>query len=462
MDNGSNTLSLDAFIGQSTKVGTLWVKRDDVLTLHFEYDEKWMETGFPLSPHLPFGQQITSSTIKNYLENLFPEGRGFEMMLENTTISRHNIFALTEKVGHDTAGAIEFRPTGAQLTPTNYRVISDAELNSRVEQLVNFNRSIADWDGKTRLSVAGVQDKLNLLYMNGQYGVGDGSLSSNVIVKFETGKSPCIVVNEYFTTTLAKYADLQVPKVSIANFGNYRGLVVSRFDRKVVSNTEVVKRHIIDGCQMCNLPSAYKYERNFGDGVDVQQIRDGVSFRKLLDLDVKDKAIYQEFLLRWTIFNVLVNNYDAHGKNISFAVSKSGYSLMPFYDLVNIQALSDERHRRNENMSEYVPQIDPSLSFAMSFGDYEQGSIGIFNPPIGEYAWAMLSEEFEMSLPRMKNIMLQIAEAVEYGSNYTAKAMLAREDLSEQEKVHIPEWSGHRFRDYPDTHSDLIRTPFPE
>jgi hypothetical protein len=74
----------------------------------------------------------------------------------------------------------------------------------------------------------------------------------------------------------------------------------------------------------------------------------------------------------------------------------------------------------------------------------------------------MLSEEFEMSLPRMKNIMLQIAEAVEYGSNYTAKAMLAREDLSEQEKVHIPEWSGHRFRDYPDTHSDLIRTPFPE
>jgi len=28
--------------------------------------------------------------------------------------------------------------------------------------------------------------------------------------------------------------------------------------------------------------------------------------------------------------------------------------------------------------------------------------------------------------------------------------------------VHIPEWSGHRFRDYPDTHSDLIRTPFPE
>jgi serine/threonine-protein kinase HipA len=157
MDNGSNTLSLDAFIGQSTKVGTLWVKRDDVLTLHFEYDEKWMETGFPLSPHLPFGQQITSSAIKNYLENLFPEGRGFEMMLENTTISRHNIFALTEKVGHDTAGAIEFRPTGAQLTPTNYRVISDAELNSRVEQLVNFNRSIADWDGKTRLSVAGVQ-----------------------------------------------------------------------------------------------------------------------------------------------------------------------------------------------------------------------------------------------------------------------------------------------------------------
>ena len=50
------------------------------------------------------------------------------------------------------------------------------------------------------------------------------------------------------------------------------------------SSLDTVKRlHIIDGCQMLDLPSAYKYERNFGSGPDVENIREGASFPKLFE-----------------------------------------------------------------------------------------------------------------------------------------------------------------------------------
>jgi serine/threonine-protein kinase HipA len=60
-------------------------------------------------------------------------------------------------------------------------------------------------------------------------------------------------------------------------------LVVERFDR--AREAERVRRlHIIDGCQALDLPVAYKYERNFGSGRDVRDIREGVSFGRLFSV----------------------------------------------------------------------------------------------------------------------------------------------------------------------------------
>lgn len=40
------------------------------------YNESWIKTGFELSPHLKFSEQINSSSIKNFINNLLPEGKG--------------------------------------------------------------------------------------------------------------------------------------------------------------------------------------------------------------------------------------------------------------------------------------------------------------------------------------------------------------------------------------------------
>jgi serine/threonine-protein kinase HipA len=46
-------------------------------------------------------------------------------------------------------------------------------------------------------------------------------------------------------------------------------------------------------------------------------------------------------LLRWTIFQVLIGNIDAHGKNLSFFVTAAGLDLAPAYDLVSWLIYSD-------------------------------------------------------------------------------------------------------------------------
>ena len=114
-------------------------------------------------------------------------------------------------------------------------------------------------------------------------------------------------------------------------------LLIERFDR--VHEAERVRRlHIIDACQALNFPVSYKYERNFGSGRDVRQIRDGASFPRLFSLVeyTVQKAVTRLTLLRWALFNYLVGNCDAHGKNLSFFCKHDGLSLAPFYDLVSV------------------------------------------------------------------------------------------------------------------------------
>jgi serine/threonine-protein kinase HipA len=106
---------------------------------------------------------------------------------------------------------------------------------------------------------------------------------------------------------------------------------------------EIKRHHIIDGCQALNLPPNYKYERIFGSARDVAHIRDGASLPKLFDFTThcENPALTKQQMLDWVLFNILVFNFDAHGKNISFFVGSNGLQLTPFYDLVNIKMYPD-------------------------------------------------------------------------------------------------------------------------
>lgn len=195
--------------------------------------------------------------------------------------------------------------------------------------------------------MAGVQDKINVvLNKQGQLGFGEGSLCSTYILKFEKQKLSHLVLNEYITMQLAKQCGLDVANVQLKRFGKHPALLVERFDRQLISMNEVKRRHIIDGCQALNLSPDDKYERNFGSGRDVAHIRDGASLIKLFEFanQCANPALTKQQMLDWVLFNLLIFNCDAHGKNISFFVGFNGIALAPFYDLVNIRMYPDFDH----------------------------------------------------------------------------------------------------------------------
>ena len=215
------------------------------------------------------------------------------------------------------------------------------ELQERLNNLPT--RNLIVWDGKPRLSVAGVQHKINVLAdTQGELAFGEGNLCSTHILKFEPANQNHVVLNEYLLMKLAKAVGLNVAEVELWRFGQHRALLVTRFDRKRQGDS-VLRRHLLDGCQALDLPPEYKYECNFGNSRDVANIREGASLPRLFAFcdQCHSPALARRTVLVWVLFNLVISNWDAHGKNISFFVGKQGIEPAPYYDLVNIAVYPD-------------------------------------------------------------------------------------------------------------------------
>ena len=360
------------------KVATLGV---DAMTDRWSlvYDADWVANpgAFPLSPALPLqpsADGYAAGAVKRFVENLLPEGRALDIAATTYRVSKANIYALISALGTETTGAFRFWrlagvPPAIDAAPP--REVTREELDKRLAERAEL--PLAVWDGKVRMSIAGVQDKL-MVYLDrpvddgGRLFLVEPPLASTHILKPEPGRpvTPHLVVNEHYCMSLARRMKLPVAEVSI-----YRTprpvLVVGRFDRVVVqggAGPTVQRLHIIDACQACDLPATYKYERNFGSGEHVRNIREGVSFELLFERveQTVNKAVARLTLLRWALFQFLIGNCDAHGKNFSFYVRREGLDPAPWYDLVSVVP---------------YPGIDHEL--AMAWGDtFSLQEVGAF------------------------------------------------------------------------------------
>ena len=299
----------------------------------FEYNIDWKIKGFELSPYMKFNSPISNNTIKNFIENLLPEGKGREILSSMYHISKNNLFALITLIGKDTTGALTFSLDNKSLK-TSFREVTIFELANRIKDRKNI--PIQVWDGNVRLSIAGVQDKLPICIIDKKYGFGEGELASTHILKFESN-SDNLVLNEYLSLKLASYAGLKIPNIKMVNFDDEVVLQVERFDREQISNQKILRKHIIDSCQALNLNVLHKYERAFGK--ELKDYKEGVSFKRIFTLIEKCSSpiIAKKDIITWICVNLCLGNSDAHGKNISFLIDKNKMELTPFYDIVNIE-----------------------------------------------------------------------------------------------------------------------------
>lgn len=315
--------------------------------LKLSYSPQWQNEGFAISPHLSLDNQHSPEVAYNFLDNALPEGEARELLAQNLGVSQTSIYSQVRAIGNDLAGAMTFLPSlEEEQNQPSFRILEEEELITRLDNKEEFG--LLTWDDKPRLSVAGVQDKLNVFIdEKGNIGFGDGSLCSTHILKFEKRNSRNLVLNEFFCMKLSKAVGLPTADVEYRHFGTHPALIVKRFDRKYVADSnKVMRRHVIDGCQALNLPRDYKYERNLGDGRDVQHIRDGASLVKLFEFTehMSSPIESKQWLINWQLFNLMISNYDSHGKNVSLFFNRNNARFTPAYDLVNIALLPQFKH----------------------------------------------------------------------------------------------------------------------
>lgn len=341
--------------------------------LKLDYTEDWQQNGFAISPRLTLDNNHDVSVTYNFLDNALPEGQARLLLAERAGVSEKNVFSQIREIGEDLSGAVTFAPNGIEQIENEpiFRLLSERELENRLD--IKDDVGLLTWDDKPRLSVAGVQDKLNVfINENGDIGFGDGALCSTHILKFEKKNCLNLVLNEFFCMKLSAAVGLPTAEVEFIRFGKHPALIVQRFDRKYVPESkQVLRKHVIDGCQVLNLPRDYKYERNLGDNRDVQHIRDGASLPKLFEFSqsMSSPAQSTQWLINWQLFNLIISNYDSHGKNVSLFWGKEKSSFTPAYDLVNIAMFPQFKHVLAMAMGD---EFDPNDINAYQLADFAE------------------------------------------------------------------------------------------
>ena len=341
--------------------------------LKLDYTEDWQQNGFAISPRLTLDNNHDASVTYNFLDNALPEGQARLLLAERAGVSEKNVFSQIREIGEDLSGAVTFAPNGIEQIENEpiFRLLSERELENRLD--IKDDVGLLTWDDKPRLSVAGVQDKLNVfINENGDIGFGDGALYSTHILKFEKKNCLNLVLNEFFCMKLSAAVGLPTAEVEFIRFGKHPALIVQRFDRKYgPESKQVLRRHVIDGCQALNLPRDYKYERNLGDNRDVQHIRDGASLPKLFEFtqSMSSPAQSTQWLINWQLFNLIISNYDSHGKNVSLFWGKEKSSFTPAYDLVNIAMFPQFKHVLAMAMGD---EFDPNDINAYQLADFAE------------------------------------------------------------------------------------------
>jgi serine/threonine-protein kinase HipA len=268
---------------------------------------------------------------------MLPEELLRDAISKEAGIKGEDAFALLEYLGAESAGSLTLLPPGQSWhEKTTLRPLSDETLSRRIAGLP---RRTLTADSPKRMSLAGAQHKLLVVYHDRQLYEPQGAAASTHILKPlhpETGSYPASVINEYVTMRIAGAIGLPVPAVHIRYAPNPL-YIVERFDRQIreiaitgdgAPTLEVARLHIIDACQLLNRSRTFKHT---GASLD--------SLRRVIECTT-NKLHSRLQLFRWLVFNIVMANDDCHLKNLSFFMASDGIKLAPFYDLLATGAYS--------------------------------------------------------------------------------------------------------------------------
>lgn len=287
----------------------------------FQYDAKWVENGFSISPFsLPLSNKVYIKE-KNSLDGLYgaffdslPDGWGNLLLrrkLATLGINYDHLPILTKLslIGPSGLGALEYEPVQYEGSSKDYYDLD--KLAKDAEKLFSSESANVDVEEFYRLggSSGGSRPKVHIKENNEEW-----------IVKFPCSYDPTgISMEEYRLNKLAKKCDINVNenKLFVTPKGNhYFG--AKRFDRKNGNRVHMI-----------SLSSLLETSHETPN-LDYSHL-----FQVVLKICPKDDLIEA---YKRMCFNVIFQNKDDHGKNFAFVYDENikSYRLSPFYDITSL------------------------------------------------------------------------------------------------------------------------------
>jgi serine/threonine-protein kinase HipA len=365
----------------SEHVGTLGLIQG---RLSFNYTSQWLQrpNATPLSCSLPLrAEAFDDHLARPFFAGLLPEGKMRQLIAQQLQVSGQNDFALLDYLGGECAGAVTFSEQGtalpARAKSEDVEWLTDDQLSGILDELPH-RPMLAGKDG-LRLSLAGAQDKLPVVFDGSRIGLPRNGSPSTHILKPAIQAVEASVTNERFCMALAEVMQLNPAKSLIRRIGDREFLLVDRYDRIFDSQGNTQRLHQEDFCQALGVVPEMKYQNE--GGPNLAQCFD------LVRRVTRPSAPHVLRLLDFVVFNALIGNHDAHSKNFSLLYSAKGPVLSPFYDTLSTAV---------------YPKLTPKM--AMKIGDKYK-----FSEVYAKH-WEQFAEGAGLAKPQAKKRILELAK----------------------------------------------------
>ena len=317
----------------------VWLFSDHVGTLAlvdgrlgFCYAPGWLSrpNAVALSHSLPLrAEPFDDRATRPFFAGLLPEGQMRRLIARQFQVSGQNDFALLDHIGGECAGAVTFLAPG-QAAPTPAQTgevqwLSEEDVVAVLDELPR-RPMLAGKDG-LRLSLAGAQDKLPVVFDGTRLGLPLNGTPSSHILKPPIHAVEDSVINEGFCMALAEALQLEPAKASVHAVLHRPFLLVERYDRVLDPQGRRRRLHQEDFCQALGVVPEMKYQNE--GGPDLAQCFD------LVRRATRPSAPQVLRLFDYVIFNALIGNHDAHAKNFSLLYSGRTPVLAPLYDTLS-------------------------------------------------------------------------------------------------------------------------------
>lgn len=300
----------------------------------FSYDREYLTApnATPLSLAMPLApDNYPRKRIVPWMLGLLPDrGEVRDRWAQRFGVSPENPFALLEHMGLDCAGAVQFAADGVEAALGRGSDLVELDESAIGERLSSLRVDPDTWTvSGERWSLAGAQAKFALARDRaGRWYEATGAAPSTHIIKPGIGQYRDQALNEHICMRTAALLGIATASTEFTEFDGQPALVVSRYDRRRVRDSEEVQRvHQEDMCQAMSVYPNKKYESS--GGPTAARIASLLGTRSTAPVDDV------RHFVRAVAYNYLIGAPDAHAKNYSVLLAGSDVRTAPLYDIAS-------------------------------------------------------------------------------------------------------------------------------